>query len=466
MKKIILSILLISAVSCRDFLVNEPVESISINTQLSTKKGMLEALNAVYYRLSTTYFSEAVFSYGDLLSGNLKFSPKSTGAVGIPTNVDDIYNFDDISTSSNLANFYSESYQIINNINLILDYAGNLPDATPEEISEIKAETFALRAFVHFQLYKYYGQNYTYTSDASHLGIAYNTAPLKVGVDYPGRKTVAETFTLLENDISEALSLIQQQHAIPAGLDKNYIRPAAIKTIAAEIALWKNDWQKAYEYSNDVINNSGISLTPKSELVSNWAFSESIWELPKDYNNDFPASRLYSLTNTSTPLYVASDDLYNLYASNDLRKNLFDAKNIKTTGITTAPTYYFTKKYKGNVNSLIYRLSLLYFIRAEAAFKTGNTNQALLDINTIRNRAGLSSLTSVSTDLILEEKRREFPFENEYFFDLMRNHKNIVRTNGCISSNCSPSYPNVKFVAPVPQNAVNLNSNIKQNPEY
>ncbi|MFC3157958.1 hypothetical protein ACFOEQ_05165 [Chryseobacterium arachidis] len=52
------------------------------------------------------------------------------------------------------------------------------------------------------------------------------------------------------------------------------------------------------------------------------------------------------------------------------------------------------------------------------------------------------------------------------FFDLMRNHKNIVRNNGCISTNCSPTYPNNKFVAPIPQASVNINSAMQQNPGY
>lgn len=469
MKKIIISLLLIiSTVSCRDFLVNEPVESISINTQLSTKKGVLEALNGVYYKLSTTYFSEPVFTYGDVLSGNLKFTPKTSGAISVPTSIENTYNFNDISTDSDFSLFYSGSYEMINNLNLILNYVENLSDATETEIHEIKAEALALRAFVHFQLYKYYSQNYTYMPDASHLGIVYNTAPLKVGEDYPARKTVAETFTLLESDITNALSFIQQNQALPTGEKKNYISSVSVKTIAADIALWKNDWQAAYNYSNDILNNSGINLTSQSELVSNWAFSESIWELPRDYNNGFLASTIYSLTDKSTPNYVATADSYDIYSSNDLRKNLFDTKNLKTTtssGSQNLP-YYFTKKYNGNVNGLIYRLSLIYFIRAEAALHLGNTTQALNDINTIRNRAGLSSLSSVSIDILLDEKRKEFVFENQYFFDLMRNHKNIVRNNGCISNNCNPTYPNNKFVVPIPQKSLDLNSNMEQNPGY
>lgn len=470
MKKIVLlSISLLSTMSCSDFLVQEPVEAISIKDQLSNKQGLLESLNGAYYQLRSNYFKEAVFTYGDLLSGNLKFSPRTSGAVTVASQVDAIYHFDDLKTSSDLESFYSDSYQIINNVNLILQYADQLPDATPSEISEIKAEALSLRAFVHFQLYKYYAQNYTYTSDASHLGIAYNTVPLKVGIDYPVRKTAAETFALLGNDIAQAITYFQPNHAIPAGVKKNFMNATAAKTLAAEISLWKNDWQKAYDYSTDAINGSGLSLTSAGEVAGNWAFSESIFEIANTSTNEFPAYAVYSYkSDTQRSNYVATDDLYNLYAASDNRRSLFETQNIKTnltTGSSNLP-YRFTKKYKGTTTSLIYRLSLLYFIRAEAALHLGNSAQALSDVNTIRNRAGLGSLSAITLDVLLEEKRKEFPFENQYFFDLMRNHKNIVRNNGCISTSCSPTYPNNKFVVPIPQATINVNTGMQQNEGY
>ncbi|MCS3529329.1 RagB/SusD family nutrient uptake outer membrane protein [Chryseobacterium sp. JUb7] len=467
MKKIFfLSLALLSTVSCRDFLEHEPVETISVNTQLSTKKGVLEALNGAYYSLRSTYFSEVGYTYGDLLSGNLKFSPRTNGNISVATNIQNIYQFDDEASESDLNYYYNDNYSIINNLNLILQYVDNLTDASESEIKEIKAEALALRAFVHFQLYKHYAQNYTYTSDASHLGIVYNTAPLKVGVDYPSRKTVAETFTLLEDDITQSLNFIQPNHAIPVGENKNFINPTAAKSIAAEIALYKNDWQKAYDYSNEIISGSGFSLTIQNELISNWATAETIWEIGENANAS-PLQSLYNVgSGSSYANYVASDDIYNLYTSDDLRKNLFEVKSLKTTGSTTNLPYNFTIKYKETTSNLVYRLSLIYFIRAEAALHLGNTTQALNDINTIRNRAGLSSLSSVSIDVLLEEKRKEFVFENQYFFDLMRNHKNIVRNNGCISNNCNPTYPNNKFVVPIPQKSLDLNSNMQQNPGY
>lgn len=471
MKKIIIaSISLLTIYSCSDFLYSEPVEKVSITEQLGTKEGMLVALNGAYNQLRSTYFTEEAFVYGDLMAGNLKFSPSASSKnISVDASVTNIYNFDDQKDTSELEAFYSNTYQQINNINLILQYVDQLPDASISEISEIKAEALALRAFSHFYLYKHYSQNYTYTPDASHLGIVYNTVPLRVGVDYPSRSTVAENFISLENDVQQAILLFQPKHAIPAGQKKNFMNLDAAKLLGAEIALWKNDWQKAINYSDDVIQSSSYILTPSGEIGTNWAESESIFEIANTSNDESPILDLYSFTSsTNRSNYVASDDVYNLYTSDDQRKNLFTTQNLATkiSNVEYNLPYHFTKKYQIKSTNLVYRQSLAYFIRAEASLKSGNSTQAINDINIIRNRAGLANLSTINIDILLEEKRKEFVFENQYFFDLMRNHRSVVRNNGCISSRCNATYPNVKFVAPIPQKTINVNSNMKQNPGY
>lgn len=99
-------------------------------------------------------------------------------------------------------------------------------------------------------------------------------------------------------------------------------------------------------------------------------------------------------------------------------------------------------------NTYMMRYAEIYLIRAEAIMagaKTSTDAVALASINTIRRRAGLGNLAVIDRsgfvnnpnfvegsnqkgqhwrtryqDDILDERRREFAFENDYFFDLMR----------------------------------------------
>ena len=61
--------------SCSDFLEQEPGTQTSINEQLGTKKGVLEALNGMYRAIEANVRTEAFSTYGDLQGGNLKFAP-------------------------------------------------------------------------------------------------------------------------------------------------------------------------------------------------------------------------------------------------------------------------------------------------------------------------------------------------------------------------------------------------------
>lgn len=461
MRKIVfIFIILIGFQGCKDFLTVEPIEQISINTQLSTKQGVLEALNGAYYETRRTVLSDAFYTYGDLLSGNLSFSPNtSNGVVTPPIFVDMIYDFSDEKTESELQGFYQGCYSIINNLNLILENVDALSDASSEEKSQIKAEVLALRAFTHFNLYKIYSQNYTFTDDASHLGIVYNTRSLKVGIDYPSRETAKRTFELLTEDINNAIGLYKTSKAIPAGEEYQFLNLNAAKCLAAEIALWRNDWDTAIKWSNDVIANSGKSLGTSADLISNWAQTEKIWDFGRTENDNLLTNLYMYSSGSKYSDYALSKDYINLLEAGDLRKNLYESKSLR------GKSYLFTTKFRG-ISGIIYRLTEMYFIRAEANLKKNNSALALQDINLIRNRAGLSSLTSINIQDIIKEKRKEFVYENKTFYDLMRNHQNVVRVDCMASTYCNINYPNFRLVAPIPQQAVEINSNVQQNPGY
>lgn len=67
-----------------------------------------------------------------------------------------------------------------------------------------------------------------------------------------------------------------------------------------------------------------------------------------------------------------------------------------------------------------FRFAEAVMIASEAAFELGNTSKALTYINQIRERAGISALSSITFDDIVQERRVEFAFENHRYWDLKR----------------------------------------------
>ncbi|MCR4029908.1 MULTISPECIES: RagB/SusD family nutrient uptake outer membrane protein [Flavobacterium] len=473
--------------SCSDFLEQEPGTKVSITEQLENKEGVLQAMSGVYMELEELSRFAPYATYADLQGGNIKFTPTigtstsstNRGVISIRDNTIGIYSFDDKAEASNLASFYGNSYDVINQTNLVLEFTDALPDATDEEKKQIKAEALTIRAYTHFLLSQVYSQNYGFTADASHLGIVYNKKSTNDKLTYPSRETVANTYNFIIDDIKTALDLYSNTTLI-SGPTYSYFNKTNTKALLARVYLYKKDWKNAYDTANDVITNSGVTLTASDNYIAQWEqpdlpISEILLEFSVKRNDAGDASVTMAsaygyTTNSNYGYYSASNDLIDLYESNDIRKQLFLTKPIETVvnlGFVTL-NYNFTKKFQDNPGYVAFRLSEQYLIRAEAAIGLNNSDQARTDINTIRARAKATLLTDNNNILeaLLLERRKELCFEGHLFFDMARNQKDVSRNDGCISSSCSLTYPSPKYILPIPRSNTNLNSNLKQNESY
>ncbi|RZJ51617.1 MAG: RagB/SusD family nutrient uptake outer membrane protein [Chryseobacterium sp.] len=483
LKYISIAFLFCSLQSCSDFLDQEPGTKTSIDEQLQNKEGVLMALRGVYSELESNVRSDRFAVYADLQGGNIKFTPTASGSnkgeISAASFTSKVYSFEDDSDDSNFKSFYDESYDIINQANLILEYAPKLSDATEAEKNQIKAEALAIRAYTHFLLSQIYSQNYSYTPDASHLGIIYSTKSIKSGLQYPARETLANTYSLLINDLKTALENFSDA-SLSSGPAYSYFNANSAKALLARVYLYKKDWQNAYEIANDVIINSGVTLMSSTDYVAQWEqtdlpVSEVLLEfsIPKDATGEVSTSmsNYFGYTSATTyGKYVASQDLLDIYESGDLRKQLFIEKPLQTmiNGNLLSINYNFTKKFQGNAGYIAFRLSEMYLIRAEAALENDQPLLAMADVNIIRARANATLLTETNNlkEDILLERKKELCFESQLFFDLARNQKGISRNDGCISTNCSISYPSLKYVLPIPRFNINFNSNLQQNESY
>ena len=164
-----------------------------------------------------------------------------------------------MAVSSSFNAFYENGYQVLNNINNIINSVNNLTDATVIQKSQITAEALALRGFIHFQLVQIYGQTYNFSSNASHKGIVYADRIFIGGVDFPARKTVAQTYELIVNDLQQAISKFTSNQSL-LGPSYSYFNAISTKAILAKVALQKRDWSLAKTLSNEVILNSGLTL--------------------------------------------------------------------------------------------------------------------------------------------------------------------------------------------------------------
>jgi starch-binding outer membrane protein, SusD/RagB family len=86
---------------------------------------------------------------------------------------------------------------------------------------------------------------------------------------------------------------------------------------------------------------------------------------------------------------------------------------------------------------------------------------ALAAFNRVHQRAGLPPVTSIDRDIILHERRVEFAFEGQRWFDLLRSGKLI---DILVLHGKNPDLHNLLF--PIPASEIAINPKLVQNPGY
>jgi hypothetical protein len=107
------------------------------------------------------------------------------------------------------------------------------------------------------------------------------------------------------------------------------------------------------------------------------------------------------------------------------RSNQYAKNYVSGTGFPILKFVDITKTTQPQVGEsttdyIIFRYGETLLNLAEAAFELGKADEALLNTNLVRARAGMPALTSIDRDKIRAERRIELAFEGHRFWDLRR----------------------------------------------
>jgi hypothetical protein len=180
---------------------------------------------------------------------------------------------------------------------------------------------------------------------------------------------------------------------------------------------------------------------------------------------------------------LPSNSLINLFNSEGDNVRLTNSVTfLDITGQFSDPNwpsnnYPFITKYNdpnsGTNDFYLIRLPDILLLKAEALVKENDLTGALAIVSSIRARVGLSPKTGAMADavnqIIADERRMELAFEGYRWFDLLRTGKAIEVMNAQIGGSGNNLNYNVqpfRLIMPVPQNQIDLNPLLDQNPGY
>jgi hypothetical protein len=331
-------------------------------------------------------------------------------------------------------------------------------------------------------------------------------------VSNPTNNSRAEVFAFIESSIKDNIDLLPKEdtkttvnyYSAQAMLAKLYLN--------AEIYTGTPKWAEAEAAADEVINSGVFSLA--SNFFTNFSernngSTENILTLPYDQNNaggfNLPQMTLHYLSQNTYNLqeqpwngYASLEEFYNNFDDDDVRKNSFlvgpqfASDGSRLNDISAEPgdpdgqPLTFTPEINqlapnafrqagvrvgkfefasGAASSLnndypLIRLGDIILIKGEAAFRQGKTSVALDAINQVRTRAGMPAYTSLTLDTIFEERGFEMFAEASRRTDMIRFGK---WNEAWWEKGQSEPF---RALFPIPQQAINANPSLVQNPGY
>lgn len=462
MKKILVlaSLATLLMTSCGDsFFDLEPASSVTIDKVYKTASDYNVAVIGCYAKLQSqvNFYTECCEYRSDNLS------------LGAPTaGTQDRYDIDHFTEkpsngilSSYWANFNNNVYRC----NLLLDqidganFAENLK-------KQYKGEAMFIRALNYFNMYRIWGG----VPATKHVVSA--AEALKVA-----RYSDEQMFDLIAGDLKE----IVDNNYLPetySSADMGRATSGAAKALLGKVYLTFHKWTEAKDILSQLIGKYQL-VSPIAQVfdVDNKNNNEIIFAV--HFNKEIEGeghSYWYNLTNASDDTNQTSS-LLNTFPTGDARKDLITyvqvEKNVRLMNKfydTKSPTF----KTVGNDQILLrYADVLLMYAEAlnEIQYDASEGSLALKYLNAVRQRAGISNLTVKQLPTqekfrkgILIERQREFPYEGQRWFDLVRMGfaKSVMAENGV-------EIKDYQLLFPIPQQEIEKvgdKSILWQNPGY
>lgn len=464
-KRIIVVLMTILMLSCsEEFLELNPQQSVANDLALTNLDDFKSSITAVYdYLSSSDYYGRYFILVPDVMSDDVKQNSQANRAKEFAEY--------DANVSDPIAReMWERMYEAINATNTLINSDVTVPDGVVDQRDHIIGEAYALRGLIHFDLVRMFAQHYTFTAGGSHLGV-----PIVTEFDIngePSRNTVNEVYDQVIADMLMGISMLD-----PTSRSGNSstISSMAVKGLLSRVYLYKEDWANAESLATEVINSGDYTLVDSANYVSSWASdnsAESIFEISMtavDNRGSDALGRMYMVEGYGD--YLPSNDVVSLIPAGDVRLGVYKTDTVLTGDFAPLRMNKYPTVASDD-NTKVMRLSEVYLIRAEARAEMGtNDAGAQADVDAIRQRGLPTAAAVVATgqalkDEIALERRIELCFEGQRLWDLMRKKQDMVRTQCTSPLVCSVSYPNDRFILPIPENELDANPNIEPNPGY
>jgi starch-binding outer membrane protein, SusD/RagB family len=446
----------LGASSCSDEFLDRPSEDSYVSDQFySTDEQVQRTTYGMYGRMWAPFYTKCFYALSELSSGNCLAYADGP----------ELIQFKLTSDSFILLDPWRSCFGVIaqsnNLINTLESSAG--PNVSPAVIKNTIAEAHFFRAVSYFYLVRLFGP---VPIIEDNLALAKN--PLV------NTNRVEDVYKFMENDLKYAAANLKSRIRSRTPGDENiFVSQGSAESFLAKVYLYQKKYGDAKQLAEKVISSGEFDLLPKfsdlfltsknnnHESIYSWQWAGAI----NEYQGGNFSNVQYGLDILNDGVsygatYVPSNDIQDAFEIGDLRrKESFliygdEYPDIKADGVVGFKvdkvkypslldnTGAAVKKYVvgqvtgetgpvdnwGGMNNCNYimRYADLLLIHAEAVMAGADQTSdaaAKESYNKVRRRAGLGELglnVPLTKTALFQERRVEFAFEGEFWYDLGR----------------------------------------------
>lgn len=480
---------LIAMTGCDDFLDRKPLDQISQENFYNSANDADLAAKAMYA------IPQGINWYGkSWMITEIPSDNSTTG--GNDPDFSPIDNFTLNADNLPVIEFWTEHFRLVTLANQVL---GNVPEITmdPNQKSAILGEAEFMRAFAYFDLVRIFGD----------VPIIKEVATIDSDV-LVSRNSVDEVYDFIITDLEGAIKTLPDTRS---SSDLGRATSGAAKALLAKVFVTINRYSESMALCREIIESGQYRLM--ENIADNWLKdksdnnAESIWQMqyvgcgPIGTGNalqSFFAPWGQGITKNSDGWGSQIPTAPMIDNPGTTIKDIFKDEDLRTyhTIMTPADEYPMINPGEGYIypatgasraginikkyiigggtdvcfltspqNVHVIRYADVLLTLAEASCKSGGGISVTPDVieafNSVRKRAGLSEVGSITSKDVLDEQRLEFAFEGQRWFDLLRsgNIRETMQLHG-------KAMKEFNLLFPIPSQELAINPNLTQNPGY
>ncbi len=474
---------------CQEFLEEEPEATIVADSYYSNEDEVLQGLIGAYdvLGLERTYdlnLWRLGSGGGDNFIGN-------TGAMEVVE-----YTFG--ADAAIFRDTWSELYNGINRANLLIANVPNTEGIAPEVAARYIAEAKFIRALCYFNLVNLFG------------GVPLVETPLNPQELKIPRNSVEEVYTLIEEDLKAGAEVLPTDSELGSEGVGRASRGAA-QSLLAKAYLFQEEWADAAAQASEVIASGEYELVESYRnifLLENEDNAEIIFQIifsragPQGWGDENEGNQFSQwfrpVCKGGWGNPMPTESLEETYEPGDER---FKATIVEAGDQVVEPEFKFVSQDyvlqpgetfnedigtidcegwgkwwlrdgqiqadQGPLNWIVIRLADVILVRAEALAEMNQLNEAVLELNKVRQRANLPDVSITTQQALIDavrlERRVELAAEGTRLYDLRR-WGIVIEALQAVDK---PVEANKHELFPIPQTEVDLHEGaMEQNPNW